>query len=69
MVCSKDPENINIKMDDDALQQVPNFKYLSTIFTEDGKKKEDTIKQIKEAKVMFNNKKQLVCSNNFSLEI
>jgi len=36
MVCSKDPENINIKMDEDALKQVPKFKYLDSIFTEDG---------------------------------
>jgi hypothetical protein len=32
MVCSKDPENINIKMDDDALKQVPKFKYLLVCF-------------------------------------
>jgi len=69
MVCSKDPENTNIKMDDDALKQVPKFKYLSTIFTEDGKNKEDIIQRIKEAKVMFNNKKQLLCLNNLSLEM
>ena len=25
MVCSKNPENVNIKMDDDALKQVPKF--------------------------------------------
>ena len=30
MVCSKDPENINIKMDDDALKRVPKFKYVVT---------------------------------------
>jgi hypothetical protein len=34
-----------------------------------GKNKEDIIKRIKEAKVMFNNKKLLLCSNNLSLEI
>jgi len=28
-----------------------------------------TIRRIKEAKVMFNNKNQLLCSNNLSLEI
>ena len=39
MVCSKDPENFNIKMDDDALKQVPKFKYLGSILTEDGKNK------------------------------
>ena len=43
MVCSKDPENINDKMDDNTLKQVPKFKYLGSIFTEDGKNKEDII--------------------------
>jgi len=57
MVCSKDFENINIKMDDNAPKQVPNCKYLGSIITEDGKNKEDIIQRIKEAKIMFNNKK------------
>jgi type III secretion system FlhB-like substrate exporter len=69
MVCSKDPENINIKMDDDTLKQVPKFKYLGSIFTEDGKYKEDIIQWIKKIKVMFSNKKQLLCLNNISSEI
>jgi len=66
MVCSKDSENINIKIDDDALKEVPNS---SSIFTEDGKNKEDTIQGIEDAKVVFNNKKQILCSNNLNLEI
>ena len=37
--CSKDSENINIKMDDDALKQVATIKYLGSIFTEDWKNK------------------------------
>jgi len=69
MVCAKDRENIDIKMDDIALKQVPRFKYVACILAEDGKNKEDLIQQIKEAKFMFNNKKQLLCSNNFSLEM
>jgi hypothetical protein len=40
-VCSKDPENYHIKMDEDAHKQVPKFKYLGSIFTEDGKNKEN----------------------------
>jgi Arc/MetJ family transcription regulator len=43
MVCSKNTENINITTDDDALEQVTKCKYLSSIFTEDGKNKEDVI--------------------------
>jgi hypothetical protein len=68
-VCSKDFENITIKMDDNALKQVPKFKYLGSIIREDGKNKEDTIQRIKEAEVMSNNKKQLLYLNNFSLEM
>jgi len=37
MVCSKEFENINIKRDDNALKQVPKFKYLGSVITEDGK--------------------------------
>jgi hypothetical protein len=40
MVCSKNRENTNIKMDDDVLKQVRKFKYLGITFTEDGEKKE-----------------------------
>jgi len=60
MICSKDFENIDIKMDDNALKQVPKLKYLGSIFTEDGKNKEDIIQRIKETGVMFNDKKQLL---------
>jgi len=69
LVCSKDPENITIKMDEDAVKQVPKFQYSGSIFTEDGKNKEDIIQGIKEAEVLFNNKKELLCSNNRSLEM
>ena len=55
MVCSKDFENIDIKMYDNALKQVTKFKQLGSIITEDGKNKEDITQRIKEAKVMFNN--------------
>jgi hypothetical protein len=44
---------IRIKLDDDALKQVPKFKYQDRIFTEDGKNKKDIIQRIKEAKVIF----------------
>ena len=69
MVCSKDFENINIKMDDNTLKQVPKFKYLFSTIREDRENKKCIMQRIKEAKVMFNNKKQLLCSNNFSLEM
>jgi len=69
MVCSKDPENINIKMDEDVLEHVPKFKYVVTIFTEGGKTKDDIIQRIVEANIMSNNKEQLLYSNNLSVEL
>ena len=39
VVCSKDLENISITMDDNTSKQVPKFKYLGSIITEDGKNK------------------------------
>jgi len=68
MVCPKNRENINIKMDD-VLKQVPKFKYPGSLFTEDGENKEDITQQGKEDKIIFNNRKQLLCSNNLGLEI
>ena len=63
------PETCRAKINK-YLHQVGNWLlYLGSIFTEDGKNKEDIIQRIKEAKVTFNNKKQLLCSNNLSLEI
>jgi hypothetical protein len=44
--------------------QVTKFNLSGTVFTEDENKK---YTWIKEAKVMFDNKKQLLCSNNLSL--
>jgi len=43
-------------MDDKALNQVPKFRYLGSIMTEDGENKKGIIQLIKEAKVTFINK-------------
>ena len=67
MVSSEDFENINITMGDNTLKREPKFKYLFSIIREEGENKKCIMQRIKEAKVMFNNKKQLLCSNNFSL--
>jgi oligoribonuclease NrnB/cAMP/cGMP phosphodiesterase (DHH superfamily) len=40
-VCSEDPENINLETKDDTLTQIPKFNYIGSVFTEDGKNKED----------------------------
>jgi len=46
-----------------------NFTTYVCVLTEGGKNKADLIQRVEEAKVMFNNKKQLLCSNNLSLEM
>ena len=46
-----------------------NFTTCVSLLTEDGKNKEDLIQWVKEAKIMYNNKNQQLCSNNRSLEI
>jgi hypothetical protein len=44
-------------------------KHLGSIFTEDGKNTDYIITRIKDNKVISNNKRQQLCSNDFSLEI
>jgi hypothetical protein len=45
------------------------FKYIGNVLREDGKSNCDIIQQIAEAKVMFNDENQLLCSNNISFVI
>ena len=71
MTFSKDPEIININMDDDVHTPIRKYHNLSTwaVYWQKMEKIKTTIQRIKEAKVVFNNKKQHLWSNNFSLEI
>ena len=48
---------------------IPYRTYDGSVITEDGKNKEDVIQRVKEAKVMFKNEKQLLCSSSLSLEM
>ena len=43
IVCYKNRDNINIKLDDDIQKQVPKFKYLRSLFRLDEEHKEGTI--------------------------
>jgi hypothetical protein len=52
--------DINIKMDKYALKQVSKFKYLGSTITQDGKNREDIMQRIREAELMFNNKKTTI---------
>jgi hypothetical protein len=35
-------------MDDETLKQIPKFKYIGSLFKEDGKNKEDIIQRMEE---------------------
>ena len=50
-------------MDDNLLKQVPKFKYLGSIITEDGKNKEDITQRIKELKLC------LIVKSNYCVRI
>jgi len=50
-------------MDNNALKQVSKFKYLGSLITQDGKKKENIIKGIKEAKLC------LIIKSNYYVRI
>jgi len=50
-------------MDDDVLKQVPKFKYLRSLFTEDGENKEGTIQRGREDKLY------LITESNCSVRI
>jgi hypothetical protein len=62
LVCFKNPENIVITMDDDALKQETKFKYLGSILTEEGKNKEDIIR-VKNLKLC------LIIKSKYSVQI
>ena len=51
MGCSTFSANTHIKIYDEALNQVPKFKYPGSILTEDGKNKEYIIQRVEEVKL------------------
>jgi hypothetical protein len=51
------------------MDDIIELKYLGSTVTEDAKNREDIRQRIRKAKVIFNNKKQPLCSNNLSLEM
>ena len=62
-VCFKDFENINIKMDDNALKQVSKFKCLGSVITEVGENEEDVINELKKLK------SYLIIKSNYCVRI
>uniref|UniRef100_A0A8D8SQ06 Reverse transcriptase n=1 Tax=Cacopsylla melanoneura TaxID=428564 RepID=A0A8D8SQ06_9HEMI len=69
LVCSKEKDEVNILVNNERIKQITIFKYLGSNITEDAKCTGDIKQRIVLAKIAFNKKKTLLCSNNVSLTI
>ncbi|XP_008481209.1 uncharacterized protein LOC103517940 [Diaphorina citri] len=69
LVCTKDPETVNIVVNNEHIKQIKSFKYLGSIITEDGKSNQDINQRIAQAKAAFMKKRSLFCSNNINLNL
>uniref|UniRef100_A0A8D8R4I6 Craniofacial development protein 2 n=1 Tax=Cacopsylla melanoneura TaxID=428564 RepID=A0A8D8R4I6_9HEMI len=69
LVCTKDSEEINIQVNNETIKQINTFKYLGSNINEDARCTTDIKQRIALAKIAFNKKKTLLCSNNVSLRI
>ncbi|KAL1447695.1 hypothetical protein WDU94_012218 [Cyamophila willieti] len=69
LVCSKEKEEVNIHVNNELIKQIETFKYLGSNITEDAKSTCDIKQRIAMAKIAFNKKKTLLCSNNISINI
>uniref|UniRef100_A0A8D8X5H0 Craniofacial development protein 2 n=1 Tax=Cacopsylla melanoneura TaxID=428564 RepID=A0A8D8X5H0_9HEMI len=69
LVCAKEREEVNIKINNEKIKQINTFKYLGSNITEDAKCTSDIKQRIALAKIAFNKKKTLLCSNNVSPSI
>lgn len=64
LVCTKEREEVNIQINNEKIKQINTFKYLGSNITEDAKCTSDIKQRIALAKIAFNKKKTLLCSNN-----
>uniref|UniRef100_A0A8D8YBS6 Craniofacial development protein 2 n=1 Tax=Cacopsylla melanoneura TaxID=428564 RepID=A0A8D8YBS6_9HEMI len=67
LVCSKEREEVNIYVKEERIKQINTFKYLGSNITEDAKSTHDIKQRIALAKIAFNKKKSLMCSNNINI--
>ncbi|KAI5752456.1 hypothetical protein M8J77_017138 [Diaphorina citri] len=69
LVCSKEREEVNIYIKNEKIKQIDTFKYLGSNITQDAKSTSDIKQRIALAKIAFNKKKILLCSNNIDINI
>uniref|UniRef100_A0A8D8XSF1 Reverse transcriptase domain-containing protein n=1 Tax=Cacopsylla melanoneura TaxID=428564 RepID=A0A8D8XSF1_9HEMI len=69
LVCSKQPEIVNIMINNTTIKQTTSFKYLGSNITEDALSTNDIKQRIAQAKLAFTKKKSVLCSNNINLHL
>ncbi|KAI5720095.1 hypothetical protein M8J77_001812 [Diaphorina citri] len=69
LMCTNEPEEVNITLRNNPLKQTKSFKYLGSCITEDGKSLSDIKQRIGQAKAAFYKKISLFCSNNIDIEL
>ncbi|KAL1448654.1 hypothetical protein WDU94_014026 [Cyamophila willieti] len=69
LVCSKEREEVNIIINNEKIKQIDTFKYLGSNITRDARSSNDIKQRISLAKIAFNKKKSILCSNNIDIKI
>jgi hypothetical protein len=71
MMCQKSDRirRINIQTGNQLHEQVEHFKYLGSLINQDGRCVMEIRSRIAQAKSVFMNKKNLLCSNNMSIRV
>uniref|UniRef100_A0A8D8VGN7 Reverse transcriptase domain-containing protein n=1 Tax=Cacopsylla melanoneura TaxID=428564 RepID=A0A8D8VGN7_9HEMI len=69
LVCSKEPETVNILVNNEPIKQVKHFKYLGSTITENAKSLMDIKQRIGQAKTAFMKNKSILCSNNIDMNV
>uniref|UniRef100_A0A8D8XEA4 Craniofacial development protein 2 n=1 Tax=Cacopsylla melanoneura TaxID=428564 RepID=A0A8D8XEA4_9HEMI len=73
LICSRMEEDrqrtLSIKLEDEILQQVTEYKYLGSLITNDGTSRKEIISRIGQAKCAFNKKKELFTSRSIDLNL
>ena len=69
LVCGRENRTIiQVKIQNQVIEQVDEFTYLGSAISNDGKNKSEIVKRICQAKIAFNNKKTIFTSKNISLK-
>uniref|UniRef100_A0A8D8TBA0 Reverse transcriptase domain-containing protein n=1 Tax=Cacopsylla melanoneura TaxID=428564 RepID=A0A8D8TBA0_9HEMI len=69
LLCSQQPEEVNITVNNTTIKQTKSFKYLGSSITEDAQSTNDIKQRLAQAKAAFTKKTALFCSNNIDMKL